>query len=1406
MASVLDDQDAAAEDSGSSAASPTENIISRAYQLEMFELSMKQNIIVCMDTGSGKTQIARLRIQAELERTPNKLIWLLTPSQVLAEQQHSFLSAQLPTYTFRLITGADNAEYWASKEVWTAALLNQNGIVSTPAILLEALKHDYLSLSIISLLVFDEAHHCIGKTSYNKIMTLKYHPTHAQGSPSLPHVLGLTASPMIRDDLSLISELERNLDAVCRSPTTNVEQYREFVHLPQLVSLPFTQTNNTKSTLIPLVEDLIRNYNIEEDPTIIKLQRSTSEKDKQKLAKFRQKQEPPVLIQLKDMLKNGIHMEDSIGSWATDRYIVACIEKLQSSVEQNKDCLFMIDHDENVLLASILSPVRGRYLAPSERTVTAKVTALIDFLTDADPAAAAACVVFVERRSTAYALCDVLSEEPALAKYRCFPFVGSSNALYRSLPDLFDKKHQSKAFADFRAGTQNVCIATQVLEEGIDVQACNLVICFDHPQTNKSYIQRRGRARRPDSQYVIMHHAGLPVSKQIQWTELEAEMKKIYSEQDRLRKEMNSREEQVRESVQEAPISAGEALVEFNDARQLLDYFCATLKRHGEETPSPIYILEEIAAFQISCKVILPADLPQDVRTACSLWPRRSEALAKKDAAFQAYKQLYQAGLLNQHLMPIHAEARRRRAPGFDSIETRESLLEVPAQMEPWEQMREALCLKHPLHASRVEIPGLPSLILLLPQALPHEIKCDLQTITQGKLTIKIEPVSGSSDILHEQAAATTKFLYGLVLGRRLPGLDSNAYRLPYYLVPDVGGEELDGWLGQCRRLSPASEVRLFDTRDEFLVLHQNERIPYFWTPSKLSGGPESEGLIDVVRLHRLIDFTTKPRGPRPQPIRRRQHVAECTVIALPAGYARAMAYMPTIMYYIEQTLRAREAQAGPLQSISFSDAPFVMTALTAPVAGDPDYQRLEYLGDVVLKFMASVNVFCNNPKMPEGALSVAMDRIINNARLHRSTLDLALETFITTEPFSAHSWTLAPRKEPPTRKLSTKILADVIEALLGVAYLDENAAEFDKVVQALQLFVPEYTWKLPCVDVAGIALARPSTEYLNLESDRFLHTQAFLSYSFNNPKLLAEALNHSSANPALGTYDRLEFLGDAIIDLLVKRRLYHSQHNFSEEYMTLARHALVNKEIFAFLTTAAQREIEVADVHVDLRSRKPTTTIVKEQKCLHDYLARQPSQGLAAQRRALLERYGEVQETVSEALRNGKSWPWAELLRLDSPKWASDVLESLIGAVFVDSGGDLEACDSTLGKLGLMAIVQRVAAEGDVEFRQARVRLREERPAKVSFVSCQQRVPGVEGSEVDCTARAWRCEAHIEGKVCSVAEGCTCEAEAEERAALAALEAIEREEEEGLGKATTARTDADVSVNVEVGVNERPS
>jgi len=62
------------EDHGSAADIEHQRVRLRSYQQEMLDASMKRNVIVAMDTGSGKTHVAIARIQAELERSqPRKV-------------------------------------------------------------------------------------------------------------------------------------------------------------------------------------------------------------------------------------------------------------------------------------------------------------------------------------------------------------------------------------------------------------------------------------------------------------------------------------------------------------------------------------------------------------------------------------------------------------------------------------------------------------------------------------------------------------------------------------------------------------------------------------------------------------------------------------------------------------------------------------------------------------------------------------------------------------------------------------------------------------------------------------------------------------------------------------------------------------------------------------------------------------------------------------------------------------------------------------------------------------------------------------------------------------------------------------------------------------------------------------
>jgi ERCC4-related helicase len=174
--------------------------VSRAYQFEMFEFSLKGNTIVVMDTGSGKTHVAILRIMHELENSQHsKFIWFLAPTVTLCIQQHEVLRRNIPSVSIRLIIGSDNVQRWTTQAVWDDLLGSHRIIVSTHAILSDALDHGFVNMQQIGLLIFDEAHHCSLDHPANRIMKNHYHPQlHRFGKEAAPAILGLTASPVMK--------------------------------------------------------------------------------------------------------------------------------------------------------------------------------------------------------------------------------------------------------------------------------------------------------------------------------------------------------------------------------------------------------------------------------------------------------------------------------------------------------------------------------------------------------------------------------------------------------------------------------------------------------------------------------------------------------------------------------------------------------------------------------------------------------------------------------------------------------------------------------------------------------------------------------------------------------------------------------------------------------------------------------------------------------------------------------------------------------------------------------------------------------------------------------------------------------------------------------------------------------
>ena len=80
--------------------------------------------------------------------------------------------------------------------------------------------------------------------------------------------------------------------------------------------------------------------------------------------------------------------------------------------------------------------------------------------------------------------------------------------------------------------------------------------------------------------------------------------------------------------------------------------------------------------------------------------------------------------------------------------------------------------------------------------------------------------------------------------------------------------------------------------------------------------------------------------------------------------------------------------------------------------------------------------------------------------------------------------------------------------------------------------------------------------------TDPVLWAKRKLEYTFSDPSLLEQALTHRSASKR--NNERLEFLGDAMLNFVVARQLFLQRPDDAEGDLSRGRAALVNKSKLA--------------------------------------------------------------------------------------------------------------------------------------------------------------------------------------------------------------------------------------------------
>uniref|UniRef100_A0A5K3FA09 Helicase ATP-binding domain-containing protein n=1 Tax=Mesocestoides corti TaxID=53468 RepID=A0A5K3FA09_MESCO len=383
--------------------------------------------------------------------------------------------------------------------------------------------------------------------------------------------------------------------------------------------------------------------------------------------------------------------------------------------------------------------------------------------------------------------------------------------------------------------------------------------------------------------------------------------------------------------------------------------------------------------------------------------------------------------------------------------------------------------------------------------------------------------------------------------------------------------------------------------------------------------------------------------------------------------------------------------------------------------------ERLELLGDSLLKFASSLRVYATSPpNTDEGQLTFARSAFISNTNLHRLSIDLGLHHYFRSSDFKSKTDYLPPyyflfdkTKASTTHdsrlfeRVYDKSIADSIEALLGVFLLNLEPSCCARLLYFLKVSnqeLPMATQATSPLEVASISadywrrhqswvpmllkpehhaidpeltskdavvLARRSAEVERLIIDSLPreqtstgksldstkpvypnHAQALenkqmqlesleeiLGYKFRKIGILIQATTHPSSLLAYhwGCYQRLEFLGDAILDFVVTQRIFKDHPDMNPGQLTDLRAALVSN-------------INLAVVAVRFG--------------IHKYLEQtDPS-------------LWKVISNFSEVLNNDPSKLWQledECYERNESlgfKVLGDMVEAIIGAIYVDSGG----------------------------------------------------------------------------------------------------------------------------------------
>jgi ERCC4-related helicase len=460
------------------------------FQLDLARIALSEDLVVVLPTGLGKTVIAAL-VAAEMLRSGEGKLLFLAPTRPLVQQHAASFERWFVGLRIARFTGTVRRPI--RQGGWDTA----DAVFATPEIVANDLAAGRYDLREVRLVVFDEAHHAVGKYAYVPVAE-RFRSERSAGS----RLLGLTASPGGRDErieevLAVLGgpriEARSREDPGVREHVQEVSVEYRWVELPapsrQIQEHLREAARDTARKLQKmgyLRKKPIASLSIRD---LIALRAEIFARPGPMVRKF-----GPLFHQL--VLLHLHHAQERLETQGVDPFL-QYVERVRSKPKPSRGDRAFVSRPEVV---RAVEEARA-YLAAGHTVSHPKLDALAALIAEEGQRPRAhpmRVLVFAQYRDTIQTIQQVVEG----AGWTAARFVGQAT---RDADDPgMSQKEQAAVLDGFRSGRFPVLVASSVAEEGLDVPDVDLVVFFEAVASEIRAIQRRGRTGRSSLGRVVV--------------------------------------------------------------------------------------------------------------------------------------------------------------------------------------------------------------------------------------------------------------------------------------------------------------------------------------------------------------------------------------------------------------------------------------------------------------------------------------------------------------------------------------------------------------------------------------------------------------------------------------------------------------------------------------------------------------------------------------------------------------------------------------------------------------------------------------------------------------------------------------------------------------------------------------